>query len=76
MISDIHIDVEAEITQSEIVENILENIVVINETKTPPKVEMITYTDSSFNNGIAIGVIIGIAIGIAFIFIIRQKPPK
>ncbi|EIJ65624.1 peptidase families S8 and S53 [Candidatus Nitrosopumilus salaria BD31] len=77
MISDIHIDEETKITPSNTVTNTEEDITIINETKTPPKVdEVITYPDSSFGNGIAIGVVIGIAIGIAFIFIIRQKPPK
>ena len=72
MIFDIHVDNETEYTPSDIVEN----IVIINETKTPPPVEVITYSDSSFSDGMVVGVVIGIAIGMAFIFIIRQKPPK
>ena len=71
MISDIHIDNETEYAPPEIVEN----MVIINETKTPP-VEVIFYSDSSFSNGIVVGIVIGIAIGAAFIFIVRQKPPK
>jgi hypothetical protein len=72
MISDVHIDNKTEYTPPDVVEN----TVIINETKTAPKVEMAAHSDSSFGNGIAIGVVIGIAIGISFIFIIRQKPPK
>jgi len=72
MILDIHVDKETEYPPSDIVEN----IVIINETKTLPPVEVIAYPDSSFSNGIAVGVVIGIAIGISFIVIIRQKPPK
>ena len=47
-----------------------------SETKTVDKDIMIVNSDSSFGDGIVIGVVIGIAIGIAFIFIIKQKPPK
>ena len=74
MIFDIPVDKETEYTPSDIVEN----IAIINETKIPPSppVEAITYSDSSFSDGIVVGVVIGTAIGIAFIFIIRQKPPK
>ena len=72
MISDVHIDNKTEYTPPDVVEN----TVIINETKTAPKVEMLAHSDSSFGDGIAIGVVIGIAIGISFIFIIRQKPPK
>ena len=72
MISDIHVDNETEYSPSDLVEN----IVIINATKTPLPVEVIPYSDSSFSDGIVVGVVIGIAIGIAFIFIIRQKPPK
>ena len=72
MISDVHIDNKTEYTPPDVVEN----TVIINETKTAPKVEMAAHSDSSFGNGIAIGVVIGIAIGTSFIFIIRQKPPK
>ena len=72
MIPDVHVDEKTEYVSSDTVEP----LVIINETKTTPRVEVVTYPDSSFSNGIVIGVIIGIAIGIIFIFIIRQKPPK
>ncbi|MDH5659262.1 MAG: S8 family serine peptidase, partial [Nitrosopumilus sp.] len=71
MILDIHVDKETEYHS-----DIVENMAIVNETKTFPPAEVIAYSDSSFSNGIAVGTVIGIAIGISFIFIIRQKPPK